>query len=120
MTGVQTCALPICCAAFGEFPSDTRPVAWLAVADGAERLTALRDALCACDDDSHRHPFVPHLTLAYGEEPAAYAAARDAIASAAEAATIEAHVDAVWIAGFPQSGHPARDLRYVERIPLGG
>ena len=115
-----TSAFDLTCAGFGEFASATRPVAWLAVADGAERLTALRDALCACDDDTHRHPFVPHLTLAYGEEPAVYAAARDAIAGAAEAAVVAAHVDAVWIAGFPQSGHPARDLRYVERIPLGG
>jgi 2'-5' RNA ligase len=107
------------CAGFGEFPSATRPVAWLSVADGADRLLALREALCGCDEDCHRHPFVPHLTLAYGEEPAAYGAARAAIAAAADGAAVDARVDAVWIAGFPQSGHPARDLRYVERIPLG-
>jgi hypothetical protein len=27
-------------------------------------------------------------------------------------------VDALWVAGFPADGHPARDLRYIERIPL--
>ena len=107
-------------AGFGEFPSDTRPVAWLGVADGADRLDGLRAALCACDEDCHRHPFVPHLTLAYGEDATAYAGARDGIRAAAEDAVVTARVDAVWVAGFPQSGHPARDLRYVERLPLAG
>ena len=53
------------------------------------------------------------------EAVSAYAQARAAIAVAADDTAVDAHVDAVWIAGFPQSGHPARDLRYVERIPLG-
>ena len=104
---------------FGEFASPTRPVAWLGIRDGADRLERLRAALCRCDDDCHNHPFVAHLTIAYGEDPARYAAAREAIAAVADAADIAVHVDAIWIAGFPQSGHPARDLRYAERIPLG-
>ena len=113
-------AFDLTCAGFGEFPSATRPVAWLGIADGAERLADLRAALCDCDEDAHRHPFVPHLTLAYGEEPAAYAAVRDRLAETADRARIATRIDAVWVAGFPQSGHPARDLRYVERIPLAG
>lgn len=119
-TAARIPAFDVACAGFGEFPSTTRPVAWLAVAEGAERLDELRTALCACDVDAHRHPFVPHLTLAYGEEPATYATVRPQLAAAAAEVRIAARVDAVWIAGFPQSGHPARDLRYVERIPLAG
>ena len=108
------------CAGFGEFPSDTRPVAWLAIAEGEPSLGMLRDVLCGCDDDCHRHDFVPHLTLAYGEDAAAYAEVRAAIRDAAEHTSTTSHVDAIWIAGFPEDGHPARDLRYVERIPLAG
>lgn len=104
---------------FGEFESPTRPVAWLGVRDGAEPIAALRDVLCGCDDDCHNHAFVPHLTLAYGQDPERYAAARDALRTAADAADVVQRVDAIWIAGFPQSGHPARDLRYAERLPLG-
>lgn len=108
------------CTGFGEFASSERPVAWLGVAQGADHLADLRDALCACDEDCHRHAFVPHLTLAYGEDPAAYAGVRDPLARLAGDARIAVRVAELWIAGFPQSGHPARDLRYVDRIPLGG
>jgi 2'-5' RNA ligase len=104
---------------FGEFPSATRPVAWLDVATGADRLHDLRERLCACDADDHRHPFVPHLTLAYGDDPETYARARPALLAAARDARLAVRVDALWVAGFPQSAHPARDLRYVERVPLG-
>ena len=104
---------------FGEFASPTRPVAWLAVAEGGAGLEQLRTALCACDRDCHNHPFTPHLTLAYGEDAAQYALARDAVRATADAVDLRLRVDAVWIAGFPQSGHPARDLRYAERVPLG-
>ncbi|MGI9187211.1 MAG: 2'-5' RNA ligase family protein [Gaiellales bacterium] len=108
------------CDGFDEFASETRPVAWLGITAGGAELTALRDALCGCDEDCHRHAFVPHLTLAYGEDPAAYAAVRDAIRATADRARITEHIDAIWIAGFPVDGHPARDLRYVERLPLSG
>lgn len=111
-------AFDLHCAGFEEFPSDTRPVAWLRIVRGQDSLAALREVLCGCDEDCHRHAFVPHLTLAYGEDPAAYAAARAAMRTAAEGAAISTRIDDVWIAGFPADGHPARDLRYVERIPL--
>lgn len=111
-------AFDLRCAGFDEFPSAARPVAWLAVADGAESLHELRNVLCTCDEDCHRHAFIPHLTLAYGEDPASYATAREAIRDEAEHTTITTRIDAIWIAGFPADGHPARDLRYVERIPL--
>ncbi|MGA0122766.1 MAG: 2'-5' RNA ligase family protein, partial [Gaiellales bacterium] len=107
------------CAGFDEFASADRPVAWLGVTQGSQHLGDLRAALCACDEDCHRHAFVPHLTLAYGEDPAAYGGVRDALAELAGGVRIETRVDELWIAGFPQSGHPARDLRYVERLPLG-
>lgn len=108
------------CAGFGEFPSATRPVAWLAIAEGQASISALRDLLCDCDEDCHRHDFVPHLTLAYGEDAAAYAEVREAIRDAAEHTATTTRIDAIWIAGFPDDGHPARDLRYVERVPLAG
>jgi 2'-5' RNA ligase len=107
------------CSGFGEFASPERPVAWLGIDAGSDRLAELRDALCACDDDCHRHAFVPHLTLAYGEDSAAYARVRDPLAHLAGDVRIAARVEELWVAGFPQSGHPARDLRYVDRIPLG-
>ncbi len=103
---------------FGEFPSATRPVAWMGVRGGNENLVDLRSRLCRCDDDCHRHAFVPHLTVLYGEDVEAYAAARDAVREAVERHTLRLRVDALWIAGFPQNGHPARDLRFVERLPL--
>lgn len=108
------------CAGFGEFASPERPVAWLGVSTGSHQLADLRAALCACDEDCHRHAFVPHLTLAYGEDPGAYAAVREPLAALAGDVRVEARIDELWVAGFPQSGHPARDLRYVDRIPLGG
>jgi 2'-5' RNA ligase len=107
------------CAGFGEFASPERPVAWLGVAEGSHHLADLRAALCSCDEDCHRHAFVPHLTLAYGEDPIAYGRARDALAQLAGDVRVETRVTELWVAGFPQSGHPARDLRYVERLPLG-
>ncbi|MGI9117703.1 MAG: 2'-5' RNA ligase family protein [Gaiellales bacterium] len=111
-------AFDLRCAGFGEFPSPDRPVAWLDIAEGRAALDALRLALCGCDEDCHRHAFVPHLTLAYGEDAGAYADARAAIRAEAEHADIAVRIDALWIAGFPADGHPARDLRYVERLPL--
>jgi 2'-5' RNA ligase len=111
-------AFEVRCTGFDEFTSPTRPVAWLGVDHGSTQLHALRAALCACDEDCHRHGFVPHLTLAYGEDPDAYAAAREAIRSAVTDVEIVERVDALWVAGFPADGHPARDLRYIERIPL--
>lgn len=113
-------AFDLRCDGFDEFPSATRPVAWLGITIGNETLAVLREALCSCDEDCHRHAFVPHLTLAYGEDPAAYAEARAAIRETAERAGVAERIDAIWIAGFPANGHPARDLRYVERIPLSG
>lgn len=114
----QIPAFDLQCTGFDEFASDVRPVAWLGVTAGHEPMAQLRSALCACDEDCHRHAFIPHLTLAYGEDPAAYGAVRGDIRNVAEHAVIATHVDAIWIAGFPADGHPARDLRYVEQIPL--
>lgn len=110
----------VTCAGFDEFPSPNRPVAWLGVQQGHEELQSLRTSLCSCDQDCHRHEFVPHLTLAYGEEAASYAAVHEKIRTHAGSAVCATQVDAVWIAGFPQNGHPARDLRYVERVPFAG
>ena len=55
-----------------------------------------------------------------GEDPSAYAAIRGELVQLAAAHRITAHVDSVWIAGFPLNGHPARDLRYVQQVPFGG
>lgn len=108
------------CAGFGEFASPIRPVAWLGVQQGVDELLTLRESLCRCDQDCHRHAFVPHLTLAYGEEAATYAEVHEKLREHAGSAACTTLVDAVWIAGFPQNGHPARDLRYVERVPFAG
>ena len=108
------------CAGFGEFASPIRPVAWLGVQQGVDELLTLRESLCRCDQDCHRHAFVPHLTLAYGEEAATYAGVHEKLREHAGSAACTTLVDAVWIAGFPQNGHPARDLRYVERVPFAG
>jgi len=108
------------CAGFGEFASPIRPVAWLGVQQGVDELLTLRESLCRCDQDCHRHAFVPHLTLAYGEEAATYAGFHEKLREHAGSAACTTLVDAVWIAGFPQNGHPARDLRYVERVPFAG
>ena len=107
-------------AGFGEFASATRPVAWLGVTKGGDAIADLRRQLCRCDHDTHPHGFVPHLTLAYGEDPSAYEAIRGDLAQLAAAHRITAQVDSVWIAGFPLNGHPARDLRYVQQVPFGG
>ena len=113
-------AFDLRCAGFDEFSSPARPVAWLGITTGQASLATLRELLCSCDEDCHRHAFVPHLTLAYGEDAAAYAEKRAAVREVADRAIIDARIDAIWIAGFPADGHPARDLRYVERIPLAG
>ncbi|MSO47517.1 MAG: 2'-5' RNA ligase family protein [Thermoleophilia bacterium] len=110
----------ITCSGFGEFASATRPVAWLGVQQGAEAVLSLRESLCTRDQDCHHHAYVPHLTLAYGEEAAAYTAVRETLREHTGSTACTTRVDAVWIAGFPQNGHPARDLRYVERIPFAG
>lgn len=106
-------------AGFGEFSSPGRTVAWLGVDRGEKDLARLRAALCRCDRDNLPHRFVPHLTLLYGENADAYGALRPALVDLAGRTRLEANVDTLWVAGFPQSGHPARDLRYVARIPLG-
>lgn len=112
-------AFDVALSGFGEFSSPDRTVAWLGVTRGNDELYDLRARLCKCDQDTHRHGFVPHLTLAYGEDPAAYAGVRARVAAVAAATHhITTRVNAVWIAGFPQGGHPARDLRYVERVAL--
>jgi 2'-5' RNA ligase len=115
-----TTPFSITCSGFDEFSSATRPVAWLGVHEGAKELLSLRTSLCSCDQDCHRHEYVPHLTLAYGEEATTYAAVHEKIRTHAVSAACATRVDSVWIAGFPQNGHPARDLRYVERVPFAG
>jgi hypothetical protein len=57
---------------------------------------------------------------AAGKSAESVAEARAAIREVADRAMIDARIDAIWIAGFPADGHPARDLRYIERIPLAG
>lgn len=104
---------------FGEFASEGRTVAWLGVDDDGA-LDGLRQALCRTTRDDLPHRFVPHLTLLYGEDREAYARLRDPLRDLVGDTEVRAVVDAVWIAGFPQSGHPARDLRYAARVPLTG
>lgn len=102
---------------FGEFTSSGRTVAWLGV-DDLSALDDLREALCRTTRDDLPHRFVPHLTLLYGENQEAYARLRDPLRELVAETRVRAVIDAVWIAGFPQSGHPARDLRYAARVPL--
>lgn len=102
---------------FGEFTSEERTVAWLGVDDGG-MLDRLREALCRTTRDDLPHRFIPHLTLLYGEDQAAYAILREPLRDLVADAQVRTVVDALWIAGFPQSGHPARDLRYAARLPL--
>jgi hypothetical protein len=45
---------------------------------------------------------------------------REPLADLVGDARVAARIEELWVAGFPQSRHPARDLRYVDRIPLGG
>jgi 2'-5' RNA ligase len=104
---------------FGEFVTPGRVVAWIGVDEGLEPLRRLRRTLCDCDLDTLAHPFVPHCTVAYGDSPAVYAEVRDAIAGAVDGTHVEVDVDALWIAGFPRGGHPADDLVYRRRLPLG-
>ncbi len=105
---------------FGEFVTPGRVVAWMGVEDGLEPLREVRRALCDCDLDTLAHPFVPHCTLAYGDSPEVYATVRDLIAAETHDAHVELEVEELWIAGFPRGGHPADDLVYRRRLPLGG
>ena len=107
-------------AGFGEFVTPGRVVAWMGVEEGLEPLRTLRQALCECDLDTLPHPFVPHCTVAYGDSPDAYAAARPVIEATVDDTRVEAEVRELWIAGFPRGGHPAEDLVYRRRLPLGG
>jgi 2'-5' RNA ligase len=113
-------AFDLAVAGLGEFISPDRTVAWLGIEQGEDALHHLRQALCDCERDNLPHRFVPHLTLLYGENATAYGTVRPALTAVAERTRLELTVDALWVAGFPQSGHPARDLRYVARVPLGG
>lgn len=105
-------------AGLGEFPTEARTVAWLGVEDGAGRLEELRAALCASDDDCLPYRFVPHCTVAYGDNVARYDAFREKLVEGAAGATFDVQVDELWIAGFPAGGHPARDLVYRLAVPL--
>ncbi len=104
---------------FGEFATPGRVVAWLGVEQGREHLDPLRVALCHCDIDVLEHPFVPHLTLVYGDRPDAYATVRSSIATVSTAVRVELPVTELWVAGFRRGAHPATDLVYRERLPLG-
>jgi 2'-5' RNA ligase len=104
----------------GEFVSAHRVVAWLGVADGAEKLRELRMSICAVDADNLPHSFHPHCTLAYGDDPEAYARFRPALREAVAQVRIRLLVDRVWIAGFPKGAHPARGLGYRLDVPLLG
>jgi 2'-5' RNA ligase len=115
-----TAPFEIAIGGLGEFASDERTVAWLGVDDADGALGRLRDTLCRTTRDDLPHRFVPHLTLLYGEDPAAYARLREPLHDLTRGASVRATVDAIWIAGFPQGGHPARDLRYAGRLPLSG
>jgi 2'-5' RNA ligase len=103
----------------GEFVSAHRVVAWLGVGEGAERLRDLRTAICAIDRDSLPHSFHPHCTLAYGDDPAAYAGFRDDLRGAVDGQHIRVRVDGLWIAGFRAGTHPARALGYRLELPVG-
>jgi 2'-5' RNA ligase len=104
----------------GEFVSAQRVVAWLGVADGTEKLRELRSSICAVDADSLPHSFHPHCTLAYGDDPEAYARFRPALREAVTQVRIRMPVDRIWIAGFPKGAHPARGLGYRLEVPLLG
>ncbi len=103
----------------GEFPTATRVVAWLAIERGIAELRTIRRALCGCETDVLPHAWIPHCTALYAEDPAAYAPARQQVRAVLDGTRFTASVDALWIAGFPESGHPARDLTYRLRVPLG-
>lgn len=102
----------------GEFATATRIVAWLGVEEGANELVALRDGLCSSAPDVLPYVWRPHCTLLYAEQPDAYPTVRPAIGDVLDGARIEVAVDALWIAGFPATGHAAHDLEYRLHVPL--
>jgi 2'-5' RNA ligase len=104
----------------GEFVSAQRVVAWLGVRAGADELRALRDGACAIDADTLPHSFHPHCTIAYGDDPAAYATFRPALRDAIGDTTLRLDVDRLWVAGFRKGDHPARGLGYKVDLPLAG
>lgn len=102
----------------GEFATATRIVAWLGVEQGGDELVSLRDGLCNSARDVLPHTWRPHCTLLYAEQPDAYPAVRPTIGAVLADARIEVEVDALWIAGFPATGHAAHDLEYRLHVPL--
>ena len=60
----------------------------------------------------------PHCTLLYAEQPDAYPAVQATIGEVLAGARVEVDVDALWIAGFPATGHAAHDLEYRLHVPL--
>jgi 2'-5' RNA ligase len=106
----------------GEFVSEQRVVAWLGVGEGegADILRSLRSGVCAIDDDTLPHSYHPHCTVAYGEDPAAYARFRPQLLEAVDGARVPMLVDRLWVAGFPAGSHPARGLGYRMDLPLAG
>jgi 2'-5' RNA ligase len=106
-------------AGLGEFATATRIVAWLGVEEGADALVALRDGLCNSARDVLPYVWRPHCTLLYAEQPDVYPTVRQAIGGVLDGARIVVDVDALWIAGFPATGHAAHDLEYRLRVPLG-
>ncbi len=102
----------------GVFATATRVVAWLGVEEGVDELVELRDGLCSSARDVLPYLWRPHCTLLYAEQPDAYPAVQTAIADALAGVRIEVDVDALWIAGFPATGHAAHDLEYRLQVPL--
>ncbi len=102
----------------GEFATATRIVAWLGIEDGVDQLVALRNGLCNSAPDVLPYSWRPHCTLLYAEQPDVYPTVRPAIGDVLDGARIEVDVDALWIAGFPATGHAAHDLEYRLRVPL--
>jgi 2'-5' RNA ligase len=106
----------------GEFVSEQRVVAWLGVGEGegADILRSLRVGVCAIDDDTLPHTYHPHCTVAYGDDPEAYARFRPKLLQAVEGLRLPLLVDRLWVAGFPAGSHPARGLGYRMDLPLAG
>jgi 2'-5' RNA ligase len=102
-----------------EFTTPTRVVAWLGASRGRAELQELRARVCGCDTDVLPHVWQPHCTLLYAEEPGTYPALRPRVIEACADVRLDVTVDALWIAGFPESGHAAHDLQYADRVPLG-
>jgi 2'-5' RNA ligase len=102
----------------GEFATPTRVVAWLGVEQGVDELVHLRDGLCSSARDVLPYVWRPHCTLLYAEQPDAYSGVRPIIGEVLTGARVEVEVDALWIAGFPATGHAAHDLEYRLHVPL--